>query len=146
MYRILIAEDEVKIAAFMEKGFKKQGFVTAVAEDGPQALSLATESEFDLLLLDLGLPAIDGMTVLKELRNRGEQRPIIVVTARTDRQELASALASGASECVTKPFSFSDLLSRVRSHLEEKASCFSPTGLGSFYKVFESFQQILKTI
>ncbi|NJK70090.1 MAG: response regulator transcription factor [Oscillatoriales cyanobacterium RU_3_3] len=127
MYRILIAEDEVKIAAFMEKGFKKQGFVTAVAEDGPQALSLATESEFDLLLLDLGLPAIDGMTVLKELRNRGEQRPIIVVTARTDRQELASALASGASECVTKPFSFSDLLSRVRSHLEEKASCFSPT-------------------
>lgn len=127
MYRILIAEDEVKIAAFMEKGFKKQGFVTAVAENGPQALSMATESEFDLLLLDLGLPAIDGITVLRELRNRGEQRPIIVVTAQTDRKALASALESGANECVTKPFSFSDLLGRVRSHLEQKTSCLSAT-------------------
>jgi DNA-binding response OmpR family regulator len=125
MYRILIAEDEVKIAAFMEKGFKKQGFATAVAENGPQALSMATENEFDLLLLDLGLPAIDGMTVLRELRNRGEQRPIIVVTARTDPQELLSALESGASECVTKPFIFKDLLLRVRSHLKEKDSSLS---------------------
>jgi two-component system, OmpR family, copper resistance phosphate regulon response regulator CusR len=125
MCRILIAEDEVKIAAFMEKGFKKQGFTTAIAQNGPQALYMATESEFDLLLLDLGLPAIDGMTVLRELRNRGEQRPIIVVTARTDRQELLSALASGASDCVTKPFSFSDLLLRVRSHLQEKSPCLS---------------------
>lgn len=126
MYRILIAEDEVKIAAFMEKGFKKQGFATAIAQNGPQALSMAKETEFDLLLLDLGLPAIDGMTVLRELRHRGELRPIIVVTARTDRQELLSALESAASECVTKPFSFSDLLLRVRSHLHEKAPCLSP--------------------
>ena len=123
MCRILIVEDEVKIAAFMEKGFKKQGFVTAVAQDGQQALLMATEGEFDLLLLDLGLPAIDGMTVLRELRHRGEQRPIIVVTARTDRQELLAALESGASECVTKPFSFSDLLLRVRSYLQEKSPC-----------------------
>ncbi len=126
MYRILIAEDEVKIAAFMEKGFKKQGFVTAVAENGYQALLMATESEFDLLLLDLGLPGIDGMTVLRELRHRGEQRPIIVVTARTNRQELLSAMESGANECVTKPFSFNDLLLRVRSYLQEKTSCLSP--------------------
>ncbi len=125
MYRILIAEDEVKIAAFMEKGFQKQGFATAVAENGPQALSMVTENEFDLLLLDLGLPAIDGMTVLRELRNRGEQRPIIVVTARTDPQELLLALESGASECVTKPFRFQDLLLRVRSHLKEKDSSLS---------------------
>jgi two-component system, OmpR family, copper resistance phosphate regulon response regulator CusR len=123
MYRILIAEDEVKIAAFMEKGFKKQGFATAVAPTGAQALSMATESEFDLLLLDLGLPVLDGMSVLRELRQRGEHLPIIIVTARTDRQELISALESGACECVTKPFSFSDLLSRVRSYLEEKPSC-----------------------
>ncbi|MEG3880840.1 response regulator transcription factor [Microcoleus sp. herbarium7] len=125
MYRILIAEDEVKIAAFMEKGFKKQGFTTAIAQNGPQALSMAAETEFDLLLLDLGLPAIDGMTVLRELRHRGEKRPIIVVTARTDRQELLAALESGASECVTKPFSFSDLLLRVRSYLQEQAPCLS---------------------
>jgi DNA-binding response OmpR family regulator len=126
MYRILIVEDEVKIAAFMEKGFKKQGFVTAVAENGPQALSMAKKNEFDLLLLDLGLPGIDGMTVLRELRHRGEQRPIIVVTARTNRQELLSALESGANECVTKPFSFNDLLLRVRSYLQGKTSCLSP--------------------
>ena len=88
MYRILIAEDEVKIAAFMEKGFKKQRFATAVAEDGPQALLMATESEFDLLLLDLGLRAIDGMTLLRELRHRGEQPPIIVIMPRTYQQEL----------------------------------------------------------
>ena len=123
MYRILIAEDEVKIATFMEKDFKKQGFVTAVAENGTQALLMATESEFDLLLLDLRLPAIDGMTVLRELRHRGEKCPIIVVTARTDRQELLLALESGANECITKPFSFSHLLLRVRSYLQEKTSC-----------------------
>lgn len=125
MCRILIVEDEVKIAAFMEKGFKKQGFATAIAENGTQALFMATDSEFDLLLLDLGLPAIDGMTVLRELRQQGEKCPIIVVTARTDRQELLLALESGADECITKPFSFSHLLLRVRSYLQEKASCLS---------------------
>ncbi len=123
MCRILIVEDEVKIAAFMEKSFKKQGFTTAIAENGTQALFMATDSEFDLLLLDLGLPAIDGMTVLRELRQRGEKCPIIVVTARTDRQELLLALESGANECITKPFSFSHLLLRVRSYLQEKSLC-----------------------
>lgn len=126
MCRILIIEDEVKIAAFMEKGLKKQGFVTAVAQDGQQALLMATDSEFDLLLLDLGLPAIDGMTVLRELRHRGEKCPIIVVTARTDRQELLLAVESGANECITKPFSFSYLLLRVRSYLEETTPGLSP--------------------
>lgn len=117
MNQILIVEDEAGVAAFMEKGLRKQGYTTTVAEDGQQALFLAQNSEFDLMLLDLGLPLIDGWTVLKELRRRGEKRPIIIVTARKDEGEQATAFNNGADDYITKPFRFSELLERIRVHL-----------------------------
>ncbi|MBD2431283.1 MULTISPECIES: response regulator transcription factor [Fischerella] len=117
MTQILIVEDEVRLAAFVEKGLRKNGFTTIVAVDGEQAIFMAESSDFDLLLLDLGLPIIDGLTVLRELRSRGEKRPIIIVTANNDERDKAAALAAGANDYITKPFSFNDLLTRVRAQL-----------------------------
>jgi DNA-binding response OmpR family regulator len=119
MNRILIAEDEARLAAFLEKGLNKNGYTTMVAEDGHQAMELSQAEQVHLLLLDLGLPVKDGWTVLKELRRQGEAFPIIVVTALNDDHSRARALAAGATDFVTKPFRFSDLLSKVRSYLPE---------------------------
>jgi DNA-binding response OmpR family regulator len=119
MNRILIAEDEARLAAFLEKGLNQNGYITVVAEDGHQAIELSQAEKVHLLLLDLGLPVKDGWTVLKELRRQGEVFPIIVVTALNDDQSRARALASGATDFVTKPFRFSDLLRKVRSYLPE---------------------------
>jgi two-component system, OmpR family, copper resistance phosphate regulon response regulator CusR len=116
MHRILIAEDEARLAAFIEKGLRKSGFNTVVAFDGQEALKKATQEEFEVLLLDLGLPIKDGWTVLQELRSRGEDLPIIIVTALTDESNRITALNLGANDYVTKPFRFSDLLEKVKSH------------------------------
>lgn len=117
MKRILIAEDEDRLASFLEKGLKKHGFTTAVAPDGNQAVLMAQSGDFDLLLLDLGLPVIDGWTVLKLLRSQADERPIIIVTARADEKDRLTALAYGANDYVIKPFRFVDLLARVQVHL-----------------------------
>ncbi len=116
MSQILIVEDEVRLAAFVEKGLRKNGFTTKIAIDGEQAILIAKNSDFDLLILDLGLPIIDGWTVLRELRSQGEKRPIIILTAN-DESDKAAALAAGANDYITKPFSFKDLLARVHAHL-----------------------------
>jgi two-component system, OmpR family, copper resistance phosphate regulon response regulator CusR len=117
MNRILIAEDEERLAAFIEKGLRKNGFATILAFDGQEALQMSDKEEFELLLLDLGLPIKDGWTVLKELRKQGEQFPIIVVTAMADEYNKTTALKLGATDYLTKPFKFSDLLEKVKSHL-----------------------------
>jgi two-component system, OmpR family, copper resistance phosphate regulon response regulator CusR len=117
MNRILIVEDESRISAFIEKGLQKNGFDTAIATDGEQALRMAESNSFDMLLLDLGLPIKDGWTVLQELRDRGTQIPIIIVSARDDIEGERAGLQNGATDYVTKPFRFQDLLQSVRSHL-----------------------------
>jgi two-component system, OmpR family, copper resistance phosphate regulon response regulator CusR len=117
MNKILIVEDEARLAAFVEKGLRKNGFYPAVAADGEQAIYMAENSNFDLILLDLKLPVKDGWTVLRELRNYGKQFPIIVVTAMTDERDKSAALNGGANDYVTKPFSFKDLLERIRALL-----------------------------
>lgn len=117
MNRILIAEDEVRLAAFLEKGLQKYGFVTAVAEDGQQALEMAKTGNFELLLLDLRLPLKDGWKVLEELRSQGQKFPIIVVTALNDEGTRHAVLLKGANDYLTKPFKFKDLLTRVQSFL-----------------------------
>ncbi|MBW4618780.1 MAG: response regulator [Cyanosarcina radialis HA8281-LM2] len=118
MNRILIAEDEARIANFIEKGLRKNGFTTAIAPDGEQAVLMVKTDEFDLLLLDLGLPIKDGWAVLKELRAQEKQIPVIVVTARDDLADKAIAQKYLVNDYITKPFSFQDLLEKVFSHLE----------------------------
>jgi two-component system, OmpR family, copper resistance phosphate regulon response regulator CusR len=117
MNRILIAEDEERLAAFMEKGFRKNGFSTVVASDGQEVLQKLANEAFAVLLLDLGLPIKDGWAVLQELRNQGKDLPIIIVTAIIDDRDRNTALSLGATDYVTKPFRFGDLLDKVNYHL-----------------------------
>jgi DNA-binding response OmpR family regulator len=115
--RILIAEDEARIASFLEKGLKAHGFATTVASDGDEALHRARSGSFDLLILDLGLPGRDGMDVLQELRQEQRRLPVVVLTARDEVGEKVAGLEAGADDYVTKPFRFEELLARVRVRL-----------------------------
>ena len=117
MSQILIVEDETRLAAFLQKVLRKSGYVTSVAEDGEKAVEQASSKEFDLMVLDLGLPIKDGFTVLRELRSKGKKFPIIVVTARSDDQDKAKAIYYGADDYLRKPFRFKDLLSLVEENL-----------------------------
>jgi DNA-binding response OmpR family regulator len=119
MARILIAEDEDRIASFLEKGLRANGFSTTVVADGLSAASAARDDEFDLLLLDLGLPGQDGLEVLRQIRARGEHLPVIVLTARGEVPDRVAGLEGGADDYVTKPFSFEELLARIRVRLRD---------------------------
>jgi len=115
--RILIAEDEGRIASFLEKGLRANGFSTDVVSDGEEALGLARSGRFDLLILDLGLPGKDGFEVLRELRGAGQQLPVVILTARDSVGDTVAGLEGGADDYITKPFSFDELLARVRARL-----------------------------
>jgi DNA-binding response OmpR family regulator len=117
MSRILLVEDEARISSFLEKGFKANGFVVTSAGSGDEGLMLARIESFDLLILDLGLPDIDGLTVLEEFRKRHSSVPVIILTARDGVQDTVSGLEGGADDYVTKPFRFEELLARVRVRL-----------------------------
>jgi two-component system copper resistance phosphate regulon response regulator CusR len=120
--RILIAEDEERIASFLEKGFRSNGFVSSVAADGNQALHMARSGEFDLLILDLGLPGLDGFDVLRELREHDTALPVIILTARDTVIDTVAGLEGGADDYVPKPFRFEELLARVRVRLRDERS------------------------
>jgi len=117
--RILIAEDEGRIASFLEKGLRANGFTTTITEDGREALDLADSDDFDLLILDVGLPGRDGFSVLRELRERGRSLPVIILTARGSVEDTVAGLEGGADDYVPKPFRFEELLARVRARLRE---------------------------
>jgi len=117
MSQILIAEDEPRIASFIEKGLKSHGFITTVASDAEKTLSLGLSGMFELLILDLGLPGKDGLEVLKELRGQGATLPILILTARDDLQDKVLGLEIGADDYMTKPFRFEELLARIRARL-----------------------------
>lgn len=119
MSRILIVEDEPGIASFLEKGLRAEGFTTMVADDGRSASDMARDDLFDLVILDLGLPGMDGREVLAELRRRGEKMPVIILTARSSVQDTVGGLEGGADDYVTKPFSFQEILARIRVRLRE---------------------------
>jgi two-component system copper resistance phosphate regulon response regulator CusR len=115
--RVLIAEDEPRIAAFVEKGLRANGFATAVVGDGLTALDRARSGEFDLVVLDIGLPVLDGFAVLRALRAERCGVPVIVLTARDSVQDTVAGLEGGADDYMPKPFRFEELLARVRLRL-----------------------------
>jgi DNA-binding response OmpR family regulator len=117
--RILIAEDEERITAFLEKGLQANGFSTRVAIDGEEALRLARSEDFDLLILDLGLPGKGGLAVLNELRGEGRPLPVVILTARDSVTDRVVGLEGGADDYMTKPFRFDELLARVRLRLRD---------------------------
>jgi DNA-binding response OmpR family regulator len=117
MSRILIAEDEPRLSSFLEKGLRAAGYATTVCEDGNAAVALASDEDFDLLLLDIGLPGRDGFGVLRDLRAAGVRMPVVVLTARDEITDTVTGLDLGADDYVTKPFIFEELLARVRARL-----------------------------
>ncbi|MCP9491422.1 MAG: response regulator transcription factor [Solirubrobacteraceae bacterium MAG38_C4-C5] len=122
MSRILIAEDEARLAAFLEKGLRSNGFTTATVPDGPAARATARDEDFDLLILDLGLPGMDGLEVLRQLRAGGQRMPVLILSARDDVAEKVGGLELGADDYLTKPFRFEELLARVRVRLRDEGT------------------------
>jgi two-component system, OmpR family, response regulator QseB len=120
MPHILIAEDEPRIASFVEKGLKANGYTADIVEDANLAIEMALTGNYDLVLLDLGLPGRDGLEVLEELRGQGFQAPILIVTARDDIQDKIAGFEGGASDYLTKPFRFEELLARMKVRLRDR--------------------------
>lgn len=119
MTRILIAEDEDRIAAFLRKGLEAAGFSIQVVDDGAEASVRARDADFDLMVLDLGLPEKDGLEVLAEVRARGERMPVIILTAKDEVDTTVAGLEGGADDYMKKPFSFEELLARIRLRLRQ---------------------------
>lgn len=119
MSRILIVEDEPRLVSFLEKGLRGNGFTTSLARNGASALSAASDEDFDLMILDLGLPDIDGLDVLRALRERGDRLPVVILTARDEVDDKVDGFDLGADDYVTKPFRFEELLARVRARLRQ---------------------------
>ncbi len=119
--RLLVIEDELKLADYLHKGLSENGYVVDVARDGIQGRHLATQGEYDLLLLDLMLPGIDGFGVLKAVRAQGNT-PVLMLTARDKVEDRVRGLQEGADDYLVKPFAFSELLARVGALLRRGAN------------------------
>jgi two-component system, OmpR family, copper resistance phosphate regulon response regulator CusR len=119
--KFLIIEDEVKTAKFLGKGLSEAGFVVDVAEDGLDGLHLALEVDFDLIILDVMLPGLDGWQILTRLREAGRRTLVLVLTARDAVHERVRGFDLGADDYLVKPFAFSELLARVHSLLRRAA-------------------------
>ena len=112
--RILVVEDEKKVAGFIKKGLEEETYAVDVAYDGEDGLHLGVEGQYDLIILDIMLPKIDGLEVLSQLRAQGRDVPILLLTAKDAVDDRVAGLNKGADDYLTKPFAFSELLARVR--------------------------------
>ena len=113
--KILLVEDEKKVANFVRSGLKSEGFTVDLAADGEEGLFLARDGDFDLIVLDILLPKLDGITLCKKLRAEGKTVPIIMLTAKDSVEDRVRGLDAGADDYLTKPFSFAELLARARA-------------------------------
>jgi two-component system, OmpR family, copper resistance phosphate regulon response regulator CusR len=119
--RILLVEDDSRVAHPIAKGLREQAYAVDLAPDGESAVYLATENEYDLVILDIMLPKKDGHTVCRELRARGARTPILMLTARGRVDDRVEGLDSGADDYLVKPFDFKELLARIRALLRRSA-------------------------
>ena len=115
--RLLVVEDEKRMADLLRKGLQEEGYAVAVASDGPMALEVARTGTFELILLDIMLPGMDGFEVARCLRREGNRVPILMLTARDATPDIVQGLDLGADDYLTKPFSFEVLLARIRALL-----------------------------
>ncbi len=118
--RILLVEDDTKVARFVRNGLKEEGFAVDVAEDGQQGLNFARDFDYDVIILDILLPKLDGISVLKSIRTRDPQTPVLMLTAMDTIEDKIRGLNKGADDYLTKPFAFEELLARIRALLRRK--------------------------
>ena len=118
--RILVVEDDAPLASFLKKGLEAEHYAVDIAPDGEEARYAACESDYDLLILDLNLPKIDGITVLRGIRPQKPSIPVLVLTGRSRIEDRVQVLDAGADDCLIKPFSYSELSARVRALLRRR--------------------------
>ena len=118
--RILVVEDEKKVASFLKKGLEEERYTVDCAFDGEEALFMADANEYDLVILDIMLPKVDGLEVLKQVRGKGATLPVLMLTAKDSIEDVVKGLDRGCDDYLTKPFAFAELLARVRALLRRK--------------------------
>ncbi|MEX3631356.1 response regulator transcription factor [Rothia sp. LK2492] len=122
MSHILIVEDDPRISSFIVKGLKSAGYTSTLIDEGCSAYALAKVGNFDLIILDVGLPGMDGFSIMRALRAEGLKTPIIMLTARDSVSDTLEGLENGANDYMTKPFQFAELIARIRLRLRDTAS------------------------
>ncbi len=120
--RLLLVEDEEKVISFVQRGLTAERFAVDIARDGLEGLDLATSYDYDLIVLDLLLPALDGTEVLRKIRRGNPQVPILILTARDAVQDKVAHFEAGADDYLTKPFAFAELLVRIKALLRRGAT------------------------
>ena len=125
--RVLVVEDDSRIAAFVAKGLRENSYAVDVAIDGDEATYMASINSYDLFILDVNLPKKDGFKVCNEIRESGNTKPILMLTARDAVDDRISGLDTGADDYLTKPFEFRELLARLRALLRRQSEVRTPT-------------------
>jgi DNA-binding response OmpR family regulator len=118
---VLLIEDEIKVANFISKGLEEEGYSVQVGYNGAEGLQLLKAGTFDIVLLDLMLPEIDGLEVLQTMRSWGMTTPVLIITAKSSKEDVVRGLDTGSDDYLTKPFSFEELLARIRALLRRKS-------------------------
>ncbi len=124
--RILVVEDEKKVASLIKKGLEEESYAVDLAPDGSMGLIMALDGVHDLIILDINLPGMDGLGILKELRKKKVQTPVLLLTVRATIEDRVFGLDTGADDYLTKPFAFQELLARVRALLRRRAEAEPP--------------------
>jgi two-component system, OmpR family, response regulator len=127
--RILVVEDDEKIASFIVKGLKQSGFAVDHAPDGEEGLHLARSQDYDVTVLDIMLPKLDGLTLLRRMRDAGISSPVIILSAMASVDDRIKGLQTGGDDYLTKPFAFSELLARVQALIRRATKASEPTRL-----------------
>jgi heavy metal response regulator len=150
--RILIVEDEKKVASFIKKGLEEEYFVADIAGDGKEGLKLATSEEYDVIIMDIMLPYMDGITLIKEVRKREISTPVLMLTVNDRVKDKVEGLDAGADDYLTKPFAFEELIARLRALLRRnentKTSKLTVSDLVldlQSHRVFRNNQEIILT-
>lgn len=113
--KILVVEDEKKVASFIQRGLEEENFTVEIATNGEEGIAMAESNHYDLILMDIMLPKKDGLTVIKELRSNGINTPMLCLTAKDSVEDIVAGLDSGSDDYLTKPFAFAELLARVKA-------------------------------
>ena len=127
--RVLLVEDDAKIAAFVRNGLAQEGFTVDHAADGLGGLSLASQAPYDAAVIDIMLPGLDGLALIEELRNRRIRVPVIILSAKRSVDERVAGLQAGGDDYLTKPFAFSELLARIHALIRRATNAAEPTGI-----------------
>jgi len=142
--RLLLVEDDKDLSEFVQEGLTREGFAVDLAQNGDDALDFANENHYDVILLDVMMPGLDGYAVLKKLRARGHQGAILLVTCKGQERDKLEGLNSGADDYVVKPFLLTELIARVRAVLRRTSKSPQSQTNGSLIKVGDLTMDLLK--